>query len=241
MKTARSRKILAALLVLCTLAVPAAAAAEEAEARPETAEPAEETAAAEESRPEEPQDEPAAEEAEDGTGGRGRLSGGGRSGRGGGKSGGSSRVTPGTALTAAHAPGKGTMLRHGAVALTAGTERMQALTLGGKELALSCGGYAFTAAVEENVLTLRSEEGDVWTLTMDVLRTLDISGIRQLVLVGPESETALDTDMELTGLLYGQERKRGFVSADFRLTLRDGEWLIQVDGREYRLSGNELC
>ena len=132
------------------------------------------------------------------------------------------------------------MIRHGAVVPEADADRMRTLTLGGEELALDCGGYAFTVSVEGDVLVLRSEEGDAWSLTMDVLRTLNLSGIRELKLAGPETETVLDTALELTGGLYGKERMQGFVSVDFRLLRRDGEWLVQVDGREYRLSGNEL-
>ena len=133
------------------------------------------------------------------------------------------------------------MLRYGAVELKAEEDSMQTLVLGGEELPLSCGGYSFTASVEEDVLILCSEDGDAWSLTMDVLRTLKLSGIRQLRLAGPNGETELDTDMELAGALYGRERSRGFVSADFLLLRQGDEWMIQVDGREYRLAGNELC
>ena len=90
------------------------------------------------------------------------------------------------------------------------------------------------------MLILRSEESGAWSLTMDVLQTLEISGISRLRLIGPDTEVMLDTDLELTGPLYGRERSKGFVSADFLLLMRDGEWIIRVDGREYLLSGNEL-
>ena len=54
-------------------------------------------------------------------------------------------------------------------------------------------------------------------------------------------ETVLDTSLELTGSLYGKERAQGFVSADFQLLRQGNEWMVRVDGREYRLAGSELC
>ena len=176
-------------------------------------------------------------------GGGGRPSGGfgGFGGGGGGRGGSSSGITPGKALLSSHAAGKGTMLRYGAVELKTEADSMQALILGGEELTLSCGGSAFTAELEEDVLILRSEEGNAWSLTMDVLQTLKISGVRQLRLIGPDTETTLDTDLELTGTLYGLERAQGFVSADYLLQRQGDEWIVLVDGREYRLNGNELC
>lgn len=255
--TARSSKILSLLLVLCVVCLAAAggARAEEpaAEAAPagDTAQPAEtqegqgeagngEAEGAREGMPEGAGEAPAGGMPSGGFpggGGGGMPSGG---GRGGGKGGESSGITPGKALSSAHASGKKDMTRYGSVELTAEAEGMQALTLGGEELALTCGGSLFTVSVEEDVLVLCSEEGDAWSLTMDVLKTLKLSGIRQLRLAGPGTETVLDTDLELTGSLYGKERTKGFVSADFLLMLRDGKWMIRVDGREYRLSGNEL-
>ncbi len=269
--TVRSRNILAVLLILgalCAVLI-CTGVTEDGYATPTDLKPAEENTGTAEpteqqpEQPEQPQAEPGTETGEDpenGATGEGELpdgempsggfpgggmpsggfpGGGGRGGRGG--RGGSSGITPGTALTTAHAAGTGSMLRYGAVLPSAGTDSMQTLVLGGEELALSCGGYSFTASVEEDVLILRSEEGDAWSLTMDVLRTLNISGIRQLVLIGPETETSLDTDLELTGTLYGLERARGFVSADYILLRQDNAWIVQVDGREYRLNGNELC
>lgn len=237
----RSRKRRAALL-LCLLCAALFQAAPAEEAIPPADSPAAEETAGD------GQPESAAEEAEGGeqeqpgeageAGKGGRPSGGGRRS---GRSGGSSGITPGKALISTHAKGTGAELRHGAVALTAAEEDMQALVLGGEELALSCGGFGFSASVEEDVLVLRSEEGDAWAMTMDVLRTLNRSGIRRLRLIGPAGETALDTAMELTGALYGRERARGFVSADFLLLRREGEWEVRVDSRTYRLAGSELC
>lgn len=252
MKT-RSRKIAAILLILCLACLVWACTASAEEPAAET--PAAETADAGDAQP-----EGAAEEGQEGAqenpegapesgfpgGGSfpsgGFPSGGGRpSGGRGGRSGGSSGITPGKALLSSHASGSKTAVRYGTVALTAGEESMQTLILGGEELAVSCSGYAFTAAVEEDVLVLRSEEGNAWTLTMNALKTLNISGIRQLRLIGPDAETVLDTGLELTGSLYGRERSRGFVSADFQLLRQGNEWMVRVDGREYRLAGSELC
>lgn len=254
MKT-RSRKIAAILLILCLACLIWACTASAEEPAAEA--PAAETADAGNAQPEGTAEEgqEGAQENPEGTpegggfpgggsfpsggfpSGGGRPSGGSRGGRGGGSSG----ITPGKALISSHASGSKTAVRYGTVALTAGEESMQTLTLGGEELAVSCSGYAFTAAVEEDVLVLRSEEGNAWTLTMNALKTLNISGIRQLRLIGPDVETVLDTSLELTGSLYGKERAQGFVSADFQLLRQGNEWMVRVDGREYRLAGSELC
>lgn len=171
--------------------------------------------------------------------GGGFPGGGGRGGRGGG--GRSSGTTPGKALTSAHAKGSGNMLPHGAVALAAGEESMTVLSLGGEELALTCGGYAFTVSIAGEELVLSTEGGDEWSLTMDVLKTLNISGIQTIRLNSQTAETVLYTNMELTGTLYGRERAQGYVSSDFLMIRRQGEWLVTVGGREYRLSGDELA
>lgn len=177
-------------------------------------------------------------------GGGRRPSGGGRGGFSGGGRGGSqnsSSVTPGQALTEKHASGSGNMMRHGAVALTLQSEEMETLQIGGEELGISCSGLPFTASVEEDVLVLRASAGNGWSVAMDSLNTLRLSGIRQIRLIGPDTETTLDTDLELTGRLYGRERAQGFVSGNFTLLLRPEGWAVLVDGREYRLSGTELA
>lgn len=253
----RSRKLHAVLLILCALCVfgICAAAAEDVATSTDLA-PAEEPVPGGEILPDGTGENPEEGSIWDelfpgGWSGGGRPSGGwgggggrpsgGFGGGGGGRSGESSGVTPGKALTSDHAAGSRSILRYGAVALTPEEEGMQLLTLGGEEMTLWCGASSFTATVEDDVLVLRTEGGDEWSLTMDVLKTLSLSGIRQIRFISPEAETTLATDLELTGARYGRERTQGFVSADFLLFRRDGQWMIRVDGREYRLSGSELC
>lgn len=212
----------------------------------------EEMPAEEEPEPEEPEkpedpeaEEPAEEEPEEeapaeAPGSETRR--GGKKSRGGGsrRSGASGGITPGKALTSTHARGTGDTLAYGTVRLSVEPGGMQILTLGGQELPLDCGGERFTASLEGDVLHLVCGEGDGWRLTMDALGTLRRSGIRQVRLTGAESETSLDTDMELAGMAYGRERAEGFVSSDFRMIRQETEWRVQVEDREYRLAGNEL-
>ncbi|MCR5297025.1 MAG: hypothetical protein K6E17_06415 [Clostridiales bacterium] len=221
-------------------------------------EPAEEPAqepAEEPQQPEEPGNEPtepeeqAGEPGEEGPEGRpsgGFPSGGGKP-SGGRPSGGSwkggtgtntqtARITAGKALTTTHAKGSGDTRAYGTVELTAAEGSMQVLVLGDEELALDCGGNEFTATLEEDALILRTDGEDAWNVGMDVLKTLNLSGVRQVELISPDAETMLETDMELSGSAYGRERARGYVSADFLLTRQEGEWRVRVEDREYRLS-----
>lgn len=208
--------------------------AEEPSEKPE--EPAEEP-------PEEPGKDPSEEPGEEQGENPGRPSGGrkpsGSFPSGAGKKGGddrnTSRITAGKALTSTHARGTGKVLAYGAVELKAGNGAMPVLTLGGEELALSCGDSEFTAEVRDDVLVLRTDGADDWSLTLDTLETLNISGVRQVEMISPEAETALDTGLELSGAAYGLERSRGFVSTDFLLFRGDGEWHLQVEDREYPL------
>ena len=251
MKASRSRKLI--LLFLCALCIwHGTVCAEETEASPDAAAAdsvSTDISSADDSEDTQANDAEGAEETENaeegpeggmpsGFPGGGRPAGGGRPG--GGKDGSSSGITPGKALTSSHARGNSEMLRHGAVALTADTETMDTLTLGGKSLALSCGGHAFTVSLEEDVLILQTDDADDWSLTMDVLKTLNLSGIRQLHLIGPGGETVLDTSMELTGSAYARARASGFVSSDFLLLRRGENWIVQVNEKEYRLLGNEM-
>ena len=257
MKALRNRNLPLILLLAFALCLfHGIASAEDADAPAEStakkSAPAEEASTEEESPGKDPDSEEGdakdtGEKTEEGNAsgapGGGKKPAGGRSGggRGGKSSQNSSGITPGKALTSSHAKGSRDMLRHGAVALTTGIGSMDTLVLGGKKLTLSCSGHTFLASLEDDVLILRSAEGDEWSLTMDVLKTLQISGIRQLRLIGPEEETVLNTDLELSGAAYGRERAQGFVSSDFLLLRRNGDWIIRVDGREYRLAGSELA
>ena len=149
------------------------------------------------------------------------------------------RITPGKALSSTHAKGSGSVQVYGAVTAVAGEGGMAVLTLGDDELTLRCGGNVFTAGMEEDELVLVTDGGDDWSLTMDVLKTLSLSGIRRVRMISPDAETVLDTDMELTGSAYGRERSQGFVSSDFVLFRSGGEWRVRVEDREYPMEAVE--
>lgn len=152
-------------------------------------------------------------------------------------------VTPGKALTSAHAKGSGQVLPYGTVQLAIGTGTMEILQVGGEELALSCGGHAFRGKIQGDRLVLTREAGDEaeegpetgWTVTQKALKTLSASGIREIVLIDAEGETALETGIEFSGSSYAKERAEGFVSSDFVLCRRDGSWSVRVEDREYEL------
>ena len=221
--------------------------AEEAEPAGET--PAEETEPAEEAEPAEETSSEAetGDEKAPGEGGEQggkKPSGGGRSSggttRSGGTSGGKKQaaaITPGKALTTAHARGSGTAVPYGTVALILPEEPMEILTLDGEELKLQCGGHPFTGEILEDCLTLRSEDGENgWSVTKRTLQTLYESGIRELVLTDGTEETALETDMEFSGAAYARERAAGYVAGDFLLTRQEDGWTVSVEDRVYTLS-----
>ena len=189
--------------------------------------------------PEKPSEEPENPQEEPGRPGGGKMpsrpSGGGRRSGKGNMDGQDSglRITPGKALSSTHASGTGFVRTYGAVDPEAEDGEMELLSLGGEELTLRCGENTFTAGVEEDELILVTDGGDDWSLTMDVLKTLNLSGICRVRMISPDAETVLDTDMELTGADYGRERSRGFVSADFTLFRSEGEWRLRVEDREY--------
>ena len=189
--------------------------------------------------PETPAEEPETAQEEPGRPGGGKMpsrpSGGARkSGKGNTDGQGSGlRITPGQALSSTHASGTGFVRTYGAVDPEAGDGEMNVLSLGGEELALRCGENTFTAGVEEDELILVTDGGDDWSLTMDVLKTLNLSGIGRVRMISPDAEIVLDTDLELTGADYGRERSRGFVSADFTLFRCEGGWRLRVEDREY--------
>lgn len=175
--------------------------------------------------------------------------GGGQGGQGGygGRPGGGTRpgrsgaggITPGQALTSTHARGTGDLLPYGAVRLQLPEGEMDALTLGGETLDLTCGGASFSAALEDDTLLLASETAD-WTFTQATLNTLSLSGVRVLSLSDGEETLRLDTDLAMTGRDYARERADGFASSDFRFGVADGGFTVTVEDRIYRLVDDRL-
>ncbi len=179
-----------------------------------------------------------------GQGGQGGPGGGGGKPNGGrtqrpGQGGAGSGITPGKALTSSHARGTGDLLPYGAVRLELPEGEMDVLTLGGETLDLTCGGAAFTAALEEDTLLLSSEASD-WTFTQATLNTLSLSGVRVLSLSDGEETVSLDTDLAMTGTDYARERSDGFASSDFRFSLTDEGFTVTVEDRVYRLQDDKL-
>lgn len=170
----------------------------------------------------------------------GGFSGGGRGGRGGGGGRGGSSVKPGQALTSAHSRGTGDMTLYGTAVPEADGEAVRELKLDNETVGLGCESGTFTVAVEEDTLILTAEEETEWYMSQFFLLTLEKSGIHCVTLRTPGGETVLDTDLALSGRTYGQERAAGFVSGDFILHSRQGQWTVSVEDRTYLLDQGEL-
>ena len=89
-------------------------------------------------------------------------------------------------------------------------------------------------------MILTADEETEWFMSQFSLLTLKRSGISRLILRTPERETALDTDISISGRIYGQERAAGFVTGDFILCSLQGRWTVCVEDRTYLLEQGEL-
>ena len=146
-------------------------------------------------------------------------------------------MTPGKALTSSHASGSGLVFLYGTVELTIEEEPMEMLVLGSEELDLTCGGLLFRGEIRDDTLILTCEEtGAEWTMTQKTLKTLYASGIREIQMIDAVEETVLETDLEFSGRIYARERAQGYVSSDFLLCRREGNWSVGVGDRYYDLS-----
>lgn len=151
------------------------------------------------------------------------------------------RVTPGEALTDAHASGTKDMRLYGSVALETGDAPMQALELGGAspDVMLDGGAQRFTARIDGERLYLTPVDGgNQWQLSGAALKTLKISGISVLVLAIDDAEIGFDTEMKLSGAVYGELCASGYVSKDYLWTVDASGVTAAVDGAEYRLNAD---
>ncbi len=160
-----------------------------------------------------------------------------------GKGGGSSPfiVIPGKALISTHASGTGDMTVYGTVPLELDSETMSILCMGGQALEVSRGGEIdFHASLDENVLTLTSDEDGVWYFTQYALQTLSRSGLSTLSFSTADGEVLIPTDMTLSGSAYGRERSNGFVASDFLFALTDDGLYLSVEDRDYTVTDGVL-
>ena len=159
------------------------------------------------------------------------------------KGGGSSSfiVIPGKALISTHASGTGDMTVYGTVPLELDSETMIILCMGGQALEVSRGGEIdFHASLDENVLTLTSDEDGVWYFTQYALQTLSRSGLSTLSFSTADGEVLIPTDMTLSGSAYSRERSNGFVASDFRFALTDDGLYLSVEDRDYSVTDGVL-
>ena len=144
------------------------------------------------------------------------------------------------------------------------SEAMNQLTLGGEILALTLNasetgeaGDSFTVsgkswAQEEGtaqtdtlILTAADGEGrSVWTLNGEVLRRMNKSGVRYLVLRSGDQIAALETEGFLAGWKYDGIKSRGIANRRFEYEVTmDGslpaQWQVSVEGEVYELSTDE--
>jgi len=151
-------------------------------------------------------------------------------------------VTPGKALTTTHAKGSGVLAPYGTVELSIGSAPMEILEIGGEVLDLTCGGELFRGKIEDDALVLTREETEEsaaeagWAVSQKALKTLSESGIGEVRMIDAGQEVSLETDLEFSGSAYARERAEGYVSADFMICRREGNWSVCVEDREYDLS-----
>ena len=173
---------------------------------------------------------------------QGEFPGGMQGGRRGGfgRRGGNSEKQPGEPLIADHSRGTGDMTLYGTVNLKEDGKQIRELILDNESVGLGCEDGTFMVSLEGDTMILTAEEETEWYMSQFSLLTLNRSGISRLVLRTPEGETALDTDVTITGRIYGQERSAGFVTDDFILRSRRGQWTVSVEDRIYLLEQGEL-
>ena len=149
-------------------------------------------------------------------------------------------VVPGEALTDSHASGTEDASLYGSLPLELAAEAETALTLGGIELDVTLAdGGAFTASLDGDVLTLTPESGGgEWRIGGLALRTLRLSGVRELRLVVGGEAVALGTEAEFSGAAYGALRAAGYVSKDFVWQVTASATTVAVDGEEYEIGAD---
>lgn len=148
-------------------------------------------------------------------------------------------VTPGKALTSTHSMGTKDMQLYGTVALKVDRWQSTQLSMGGEELDVTCGGAYFDATLRQGVLTLKSQS-DGWAITQAALKTLNRSGVSEVVVTDGEDSLTLPTDTDFTGTVYAGLRAQGCASSDFVFGVTDGGWTVQVDDITYDLNDGVL-
>ena len=141
-------------------------------------------------------------------------------------------------------------------------ETMEQLTLGGETLALALNpegdektGDGFTVAGmdwekesrEIDTLVLTAAEGkdrNVWSLNGEVLRRMNKSGIRHLVLRSGDQIAVMETEGFLAGWSYDEMKSRGTANRRFEYEIgMNGDspaaWKVSVEGQTYELTTDD--
>ena len=161
----------------------------------------------------------------------------GMSRRGGGFSSGS--ITPGKALTTAHAEGDGDDSLYGAILLPQSSETTGVFSLGdsGLDIVLDQGENPFEVSFVQNTLTLTPVDGgNCFQLSAAALRLLKRSGANRVTVILDGQAHALSTDWEPEGRVYAQLRAQGLTAKDFLLVITGNGLQISVQGKSYRLT-----
>ncbi len=141
-------------------------------------------------------------------------------------------------------------------------ETMEQLTLGGETLALALNpegdekaGDGFTVtgmdwekeSREIDTLVLTAAEGkdrNVWSLNGEVLRRMNKSGIRHLVLRSGSRIAVLETEGFLAGWNYDELKSRGTANRRFEYAVemdadQPAKWQVSIEGALYELTTDE--
>lgn len=146
-------------------------------------------------------------------------------------------VTPGVALTDAHASGSKDMSNYGAANLSLPEAPVAWLALSGNAADVRRADWnSFTAALDEDTLTLScGDSAAEWVVNPLALTALRLSDVAELELNFGAESVVLPTDLEFTGTVYASYRMQGYVSKDFELHISLRGITAVVDGETYAL------
>lgn len=151
-------------------------------------------------------------------------------------------VTPGKALTSTHSNGDQSMRMYGSAEIASTEEPVQELCVGEESVLLDHGSGLFTVCREENALALTPvSDGEAWSFSARLLKTLRRSGVETLMLDLNGQRTEIPTALEMRGEIYAKLSARGIVSKDYLFEINaDGTEVAAAGGRYHLSAEHEL-
>lgn len=148
-------------------------------------------------------------------------------------------VTPGEALTSAHAAGSKDMTAYTDAGLNPTDEIRSELILGDTQskILLDNGNTSFRMELSDAKLLLCPEsQGSCWNLSVLALNTLKSSGIDSICLQLNGTSITISTDMQFSGAVYGSLRTQGYVDKDFAISVSENGLWLSIAGNQYSIN-----